>query len=116
MSKILPCSFRSLLLTCAVLLLSLGAKASHVVGVDLFYTWVSGNTYKITLIAYGDCGPLSSAAFSTLATASPKICIYDGDTYVNSINLSIIPDSTKEITPVCPADSLNTQCTNTSFS
>jgi gliding motility-associated-like protein len=100
-----------------LLLSTVGSFASHIVGVDLYYTWVSGNTYKITLVAYGDCGPASSSAFSSLPSAVPKICIYNGDTYVSSINLAIQPPNFGvEITPVCPADINNTQCTNPSFS
>ena len=117
MLKVLPCSFRNLVLVCAILLMSTAARASHIVGVDLFYTWITGDQYEITLIAYGDCGPASSAAFSTLNYASPKICIYDGNTYVNSVNLTVqAPSAGVEITPVCAADINNTQCTNTSFS
>ena len=117
MKKLLPSLFSSILCLFAVLLMSLGARASHVVGADLYYTWVSGNTYKITVNIYGDCGPSSSGAFSLLPTASPQVCIFNGTTSVTSINLTIQPPSAGvEITPVCPADINNTQCTNTAFS
>jgi gliding motility-associated-like protein len=99
-----------------ILLFSGNAYASHIVGLDLFYTHVTGNTYKITLIAYGDCGPASSGAFATLSSASPVICIYNGNTSVASISLAIqAPSAGVEITPVCPADSLLTQCTNPTY-
>ena len=111
MFKKIPASLRFILLTCTILLSGLSASASHIVGMDLYYAWVSGNTYRVTLIAYGDCGSAdSSTAFSTLPYCAPKICVYDGNTSVGQISLAIIPDSTREITPVCAADSANTQC------
>ncbi len=114
--KRVPAYLRNLLLSVILLLVSEGAYASHVVGVDLFYTWVSGSTYKITLIVYGDCGPASSSSFSTLPDATPQICIYDGNTSIASLTLGIQPPSNGvEITPVCPADINLTQCTNTSY-
>jgi gliding motility-associated-like protein len=91
-------------------------RASHIVGLDLNYAWVSGNTYRITLVAYGDCGAASYTAFSTLPYATPRICIFDGNTNVGSIDLAIQPPTTgTEITPVCPADLSLTQCTDVSY-
>ncbi len=99
-----------------VLVLSSSAKASHIVGLDLFYTWVSGNTYKITLIAYADCGPASAGPFASLPSATPQICIFNGSSLVTSISLAIqAPTAGVEITPVCAADIANTQCTNSSY-
>lgn len=98
------------------LLMGTTARASHIVGLDLYYTYVSGNTYTVTLIAYGDCGPASATAFATLPTCSPQICIWDGTTYVDTLALLIqAPDSGVEITPVCPADIHLTQCTNNTY-
>ncbi len=115
--KNIPTYLRSFLFCTMLLLLGTSVYASHVVGVDLFYTWQSGNTYKVTLIVYGDCGPASASAFSTLPTATPNICIYDGNTNIDNFNLAIQPPSAGvEITPVCPADVALTQCTNTSYS
>lgn len=103
------------LLTSILVFFGSNAFASHIVGLDLFYKHISGNTYTITLIAYGDCGPASSSAFSTLPTATPTVCIFDGNTSVASISLAIqAPATGIEITPVCPKDSANTQCTNPS--
>lgn len=87
--------------------------ASHIVGTDLYYTHISGSQYKITVVLYGDCGPMSSVAFSTLPTSAPHICIYDGSTYVDSISLPIqLPTAGVEITPLCTGDT--SQCTNPS--
>jgi Secretion system C-terminal sorting domain len=88
--------------------------ASHLVGVDLYYTHISGDTIRITLNAYGDCAPASAAAFSTLPTSTPNICIFDGTSSVTSISLTIdTPSTGTEITPLCsPTDS--STCTNPS--
>ena len=99
-----------------IILLSAGYNsfATHIVGVDLSYSWVTGTTYKITLVAYGDC---AGASFPSLPGSTPLICIYDGNTSVASISLALQPPTAGiEITPVCPADSNKTQCTNISFS
>src|ERR1019366_4418201 len=112
MKKIVP-QLVTHLLTVALLLMHSNTFASHIVGLELFYTHLTGNTYQITLVAYGDCGPASSSAFSTLHLSAPVICIYNGNTSVSSISLAIqTPTAGLEITPVCPADSLLTQCTN----
>ncbi len=107
MRKLLPVYLRSLVLMCFVLLSALASKANHIVGMDLSYAWVSGNTYRITLVAYGDCG----VATPDLSVASPQICIYNGNTSVGNINLTIVPPATgTEITPVCPASIGSTTC------
>ena len=111
--NIYHCKLLLLLLLCFC---TTRASANHLVGMDLFYTHVSGNTYKITLIAYGDCGAASTtAAFGALSTNSPEVHIYNGSSYVASINLAIQPPSAGvEITPVCPAFLSLTQCTSLS--
>ena len=115
--KKIPAYVRYLICPIAFLLISSSSHANHLVGMDLFYTYVSGNTYKITLIAYGDCGSASTTtAFSALSTNSPQVHIYNGSTFISSINLIIQPPSAGvEITPVCPADISLTQCTNPSY-
>ncbi|MES2703230.1 MAG: PKD domain-containing protein [Bacteroidota bacterium] len=98
-----------------LLLICRSAYATHLVGMDLYYTWVSGNTYKITLVAYADCGAASSA-FAALPTNTPVIYIYNGGTLVDDVILNIEPPSAGvEITPVCPAYLALTQCTDPSF-
>ena len=115
MKSKLSAYLRYLFTTVLLVTLAASAQASHIVGIDLFYTWVSGNTYKVTLVAYGDCGS-GSSAFTVLPTNSPVICIYNGGTSVASMNLAIqAPSAGVEITPVCPADSLLTQCTNIAY-
>lgn len=111
MKRSLLSLLRNTLCLFALLLVTNVSKASHIVGADLYYTWITGNTYKITFVAYGDCGPASASAFSQLPTGAPRVCVFDGTTNITTLTLAIQPPSAGvEITPVCPADSLNTQC------
>lgn len=89
------------------------SQASHIFGADFYYTWVSGNTYTFTVVAYGDC---SGSAFSGLPSSQPHIIIYNGATAVDSFYLSIqAPSTGVEVTPVCAAYKDSTKCTNTSY-
>jgi len=111
MSNLLTAVSRKLIFSAFALLLTTNIFASHIVGADLYYTHVSGNTYKISLAIYGNCGAASAAAFSTLQVATPQICIYNGNTYDTTVILSIdTPACGVEITPLCPGDT--SQCTD----
>ena len=59
----IPLSYciKSVYFSLLLLFASIGSYASHIVGMDLYYTHVAGtaNDYTVTLIAYGDCGPAS---------------------------------------------------------
>ncbi len=106
------------LLVIATLFIASGSYANHLVGMDLIYTHISGNTYRITLVAYGDCGSATApgSAFASLSSASPRVYIYNGNSLVGGINLIIQPPSAGiEITPVCPAFLSQTQCTSLAF-
>jgi len=100
------------LLCLLCMLQSSSSWASHIFGMDLYYTWVTGRNYNIQLVVYADC---SGAAFYTLASSRPTVNVYNGSTYVTSTNLNLQPPTSGlEITPVCPAQLGNTQCTNIS--
>jgi gliding motility-associated-like protein len=94
------------------LLSGLSTFASHIVAADLFYTWVSGDTYQVTVVLYGDCGDASAAALSLLPSGTPRICIYDGDNLDRSVRLDIVDTlAGVEITPlICPGSV--TQCSD----
>lgn len=91
-----------------LLLFGRRAEASHLYGADLYYTWVSGTTYTVTLTIYGDCG---GSAFSTLNGASPEIDIYKNTTFQTTISLTQ-QGTGFEVTPVCPSQASNTNCSN----
>ena len=112
MKKIATFCIRCIICT-VFLISSFTARASHIVGADLSYQHVSGLTYKITVVLYGDCGPSSRAAFGTLPTSSPLVCVFNGTSSISS--LSLVLDSSQsfiDITPLCSGDS--SQCTNPS--
>lgn len=95
---------------------SITSRASHIVGADLRYEWVSGNTYKIIVSFYGDCGPASAGAFATLPTGAPKVCVFKGSATTATTTLTLAVDSPSagiEITPLATfCGSTVSQCTN----
>jgi hypothetical protein len=89
--------FRQFLLFTVFLLFAGKGYASHVLGADLSYSWVSGNTYRIQMVIYGDC---QSAILSSLPNATPRICIYQGSIFTDTIFLSVdAPVAGIEVTP-----------------
>ncbi len=103
---------RTLVLTGAFLFFSIPSFANHIRGVDLYYTYVSGNTYRITLVAYGDC----AVTTPSLSTSRPIICIYNGNTFVTTDTLILqAPTTGLNVSQVCLADTGLTTCTNTSY-
>lgn len=82
-------------------------NASHLFGGDIGYTHITGNTYEITLILYGDC---SGSSYQGLFSATPQISIFNGTAAVASINLTAFGTLGLEVTPVCPAEINNTFC------
>ena len=102
--------FKALTLIFILLLSASRSYASHIFGVDLYYTHVAGNTYTIHLVIYGDC---SGSAFPSLPTASPVIDIYNGSTSVSTVTLTLqAPTAGVEVTPVCAADAGSTTCSS----
>ncbi len=116
MKKFLSGALRSAFIACILMLSNLSSYASHIVAAELRYKWITGLQYEVTVYLYGDCGPASSGAFSSLPTSRPHICVFDGPTLVTSFDCNIVmPSAGVEVTPVCP-DSLGfTQCTSTSY-
>ena len=81
-------------------------KATHIIGGEIGYTFISGNTYEITLALYGDC---AGNSFPSLPSAIPRIEIYKDNNAFNFIDL-IITGPGVEVTPVCPSEVNNTTC------
>jgi len=84
------------------------ANASHIYGADFYYQFVSGNTYKISLVIYGDCG---GAQFPSLTGATPQVLILESGVQKASINLSQQGPGV-EVTPVCSSLIGSTNCSN----
>lgn len=105
MNKYLPAARLMIVVLC--LLAGLKANASHLYGGDLYYKWISGNTYQITLACYGDC---SGGAFPSFHTSVAEVDIYKGLTLDTTIKLPCVDTNGTEVTPVCPKDTGNTAC------
>ncbi len=103
--------FRKPLLMALLFLLCTGRLlATHYYGVDLFYTHVSGNTYRVSLVAFGDC---SGAQFPSFSTTRPRIYVRQGSTDILTDFLDPEPPRDGiEVTPVCPEELNNTTCVN----
>jgi len=101
-----------LLLFACLFFIAQKAEASHLYGGDLFYTHVSGTTYTVTLVLYGDCG---GSSFPSLPGATATINVYNGVTSVTTMTLICqAPTNGVEVTPVCPAQLSNTNCASSS--
>lgn len=112
-----PVTRRLLIVLLLVLGIAKNASATHIYGADFFYTYVSGTTYTVTLVIYGDCQARSNPnnVFGSLSTAAPEVIVYRNGTYKQTTNLSIqSPSAGVEVTPVCPAQLSNTACVSTS--
>lgn len=101
------CNFLALVF--CLLLSTTGARASHLYGGELYYTHVSGNLYRVTMVLYGDC---AGTIFGTLSTSTPEVRVYKGTSLYRTLSLKIVaPSAGVEITPVCP-DSLGATTCN----
>jgi gliding motility-associated-like protein len=90
---------------------ALSVNASHLFGGELYYVHQSGNSYRVYLVLYGDCGG-ATGAFNGLYTATPQIEVYNGNTLHTTLSLQVQPGNGEDVTPVCPDEISNTTCTN----
>jgi gliding motility-associated-like protein len=103
---------KAFLLTLLFILSAGKLFATHFYGVDLFYTHMSGNTYKVSMVAFGDC---SGAQFPTFSSLRPGIHIMKGNTeFISDFLDQEPPKAGIEVTPVCPDELGNTTCVNPS--
>jgi len=100
-------TIRSIVLLLVILFTGLKVNASHLYGGDLYYKWISGNTYQITLACYGDC---SGGAFPTFHTSIAEIQVYRGATLDTTLELPCLDTAGTEVTPVCAKEKNNTAC------
>lgn len=104
--------YRPFLIALLFLLSGNKLSATHYYGVDLYYTHVSGNTYRVSIVAYGDC---SGAQFPSFSQTRPRIYIRRGTTnFLTDFLEAEPPKEGVEVTPVCPAELNNTTCKNPS--
>ncbi len=115
MKKGLQGYLRTVILSAVLLTLSVSSYATHIVGAELRYKWISGLTYQVSVYLYGDCGS-TSGSFSLLPSSTPQVCIYNGSTLYTTILLGTpIPSTGTEVSPVCPDSLAYTQCTSLSY-
>jgi uncharacterized protein YjdB len=95
MKRSLRNCFRSIVIA-LVLLTSFGAHANHIAGIQMYYTNVTGLQYTVTMIIIGDCG---SSSITSLRSATPRVCLYNGTTLNQTLNLAFVDSA--DITPVC---------------
>ncbi|HIA07392.1 MAG TPA: hypothetical protein EYN71_11980, partial [Flavobacteriales bacterium] len=74
-------------------------------GVDINYICTGPNTYTFTMDVYRDCFGISLSSTQTLSFTSPSGC---GPNFTAS--LSLVNAGGTEVSQVCPADILNTNC------
>ena len=102
--------YRALYLSLLLLLSCSRLWATHFYGVDLLYTHLGGNLYRISFVAFGDC---SGTQFPSFPNAGPEIQVFNGNTIYKEITLSVEPPvDGVEVTPVCPNERNNTTCVN----
>ncbi|RYZ55276.1 MAG: T9SS type B sorting domain-containing protein, partial [Sphingobacteriales bacterium] len=94
------------------------ARGNHLLGGELYYQYLSGpssaETYRITLVLYGDCGSVANSnSFNLLMSAVPELDIFDGVNVITTLGMQVDPlNSNIEITPVCPSQVGTTKCTD----
>src|SRR3982751_5714540 len=90
-------------ITC-LLLISKLASASHSSGSDLQYTWISGNTYQVTVSFYRDCAGVAAPTSISL-NAKSTICNKN-----QNYTLNLVAGTGQEIT--FPCYTVQTKCTS----
>ena len=91
-----PINYYILIIIILLLSITNTAKSNQYAGVDLSYTCIGGNTYRITLTHYRDCSGIT-------APLSMEIHFYcSSDTNNNYItNIPLVSNTGQEITPSC---------------
>ena len=99
---------RAAVLTVATLLfLPLDSEATHAMGTDITYRWLTGDTYEFTLTFYRDCAGTTAPGSINLGVNSLSGCGQTG-----SVTLLMNGGAT-EVSPICPSQSSN--CAGGSF-
>src|SRR5688572_4574655 len=79
------------------------SKASHFVGGEIHYQWVSGNTYDVRLSLYRDCSGIQFATSYNLEYSSAT-CGLNG---LFTVTLTGLPE---QVSPICAASLSNSSC------
>lgn len=79
---------RYLILLLLSVVYSAKSYATHIVGGEMYYTYLGDNKYEVTLIMYRDCGPDNTVGTSFDSFAA--IGIYNGGTLYNSFTTNFL--------------------------
>ncbi|MEO0470074.1 MAG: PKD domain-containing protein [Bacteroidota bacterium] len=79
-------------------------QATHLMGGDLTYRCVSGDTYEFTLTLYRDCAGIP------LSTANQRITLFSNSCGIQEFNVDLTFLTFGEISPICPAQQPNSTC------
>ncbi len=74
------------------------AKATHILGGELLYSYVGGKQYKLTLVLYGDC---AGNSFASLPTSIPVVNIARNGIVETFVKLQPDAPDGEEVTPIC---------------
>ena len=80
---------RAFAITTLLLFFSFNSRASHLMGGQITYTWVSGNTYKITGTLYRDCDGvgLGSSMYINISGASSPTSVTLSRIAINDVSI-----------------------------
>jgi hypothetical protein len=92
---------KSLLLFMGLFFFAANTQASHIVGGEVWYQWISGNTYQVGLNLYRDCGGLTPPATVNVS--------YDGCGVSGSILLTQT-GTPVTVTALCQSSIANSSC------
>lgn len=85
------------------LLLNSNVFATHIMGADISYTWVSGTTYTVRVAFYRNCGP--GAAGSGNPTPAPSTITLNVKSvscgYNTNYTVPFLQSSGQDVSPVC---------------
>ncbi len=98
----------ALVITVLTLIGAKPAFASHIVGLDLYYEYISGTNYRVSMAVYGDC---AGSAFPNLPTSTPQVELTNGGSLAQTFLLDLEGPGV-EVTPVCQRELANTTCSN----
>ncbi len=97
-------SLRMGVLLMGICLLFVGkANASHLVGGEISYQWVSGNDYLVTLALYRDCSGIAVGSSASI-TVESATCLSTNIFTLNQIG------STVQVSPICATSLPNSAC------
>ena len=102
-SNIIKAGFLGLLILFTVTGIS---SASHIVGGEITYQWVSGNIYNVRLSLYRDCSGIPFSNTQTLEHSSVS-CGFTGTFIVTQIG------APEQVSPICAASLANSSCNGT---